>query len=76
MLSRLPDAEPHSGVTPTSDAPTDDTVRLTVPIPAALHARIKIAAVIRGETMGAMLTALFTKEFPPAEFPPDEGPSR
>lgn len=71
MLRRLPDAEPHSGATLPPDTPTGDTVRLTIPIPAALHARIKIAAVIRGETMGAMLTALFTKEFPA-----DEGPSR
>lgn len=76
MLRRLSDAEPHSGATRPSDAPPDDIVRLTVPIPAALHARIKIAAVIRGETMGAMLTALFTKEFPADEFPPNEGPLR
>lgn len=71
MLRRLAEAEPHSGATPTPDAPIDYIVRLTVPTPTALHARIKIAAVIRCETMGAMLTALFTKEFPQ-----EEGPSR
>ena len=49
---------------PVLSAPAVHTARLTIDVTPALRRRLKLAALLRGETVADMLRALMEREFP------------